>query len=325
MKKINWIPVIGTLVLIAGLVSYCPAAEKVAPPLSTSSGQAGAKANVQVKPDSNRPFELREEFINRILADIKEKDPNKAKELEALRDKDPAKFRDQMRGIMRERFEAMSGEGMDRGFGPGGMAGEQGGPGGMAGGPGGQGGPGGMEGRPGRPEEQGPGFRPFQEEREEFIKWVKDSYPDEAKKLEELKGDQDLYERQLRLLGRKYGWIYRQIKENPKLGEVLKEDMELVRERDNILRQINEAKSEADKAKLTADLEKVLSERYDLIIKRTQIEYEQLGKRIEELKKQVEESKANVEKWKSEDYKKNEVKNQVEKLLKGGPRFRWQQ
>ena len=75
--------------------------------------------------DANRPFEIPKDMIDRMLTNIKEKDPNKGKELEALRDKDPAKFREQMRGIMREHFEAMR----DRGFGPGGMAGGPGGPG----------------------------------------------------------------------------------------------------------------------------------------------------------------------------------------------------
>ncbi len=352
MKKANgfdkfakeWTLVIAVFVLTAAMVSYCTAADSTGSPQAdkapstgstsspqASSGQAGStptntKPAVAAKADANKTppeeaFEMPKEFIDRVMAGIKDRDPNKAKELEALRDKDPAKFREELGAMMRERMR-------ERGFGPGAMGGgpdgaRQGGPSDMSGGPGGPG-PGG-QGGPGRPGEQGPGFRDFQERVDEFVKWVKENYPDEAKKLEELKNDKDLYERQMRLLGRKYGWLYHQIQENPQLGAVLKEDMELVKERGDILKQINEAISDTDKARLTANLEKIVGERYDLIIKRTQIEYEQLGKRIEELKKQVEESRANVEKWKNEAYKKNEVKNQVKKLLEDGPKFRWQQ
>ena len=307
MKKGSFIPAIAVLILIAGMAICCPAEET-----------EGKMIAPQIKADANRPFEMPKDMIDKILADIKERDPNKAKELEALRDKDPAKFREELREIFHERMGTMRGDMRDRGFGPDRMAGGPGGPEGPEG-------PKGMAGRPAGPGEQPPGFRPSQEKSEEFLKWIKDSYPDEAKRLEELKGDQDLYERQLRLLGRKYGWLYRQIQENPKLGEVLKEDMELVRERGSILKRTKEAKSDAEKEKLKAELEKVISERYDLIIKRTQIEYEQLGKRIEELKKQLEISKTNVEKWKNEEYKKEKVKEQVKRLLEKGdePFPRW--
>jgi hypothetical protein len=297
MKKGTFLPAIAVLILIAGIAICCPAEET-----------KGRMLAPQIKADANRPFEMPKDMIDRILADIKERDPNKGKELEALRDKDPAKFRDQMREIIREHFEAMR----HRGFGP-----EE-----MVGGPGG---PKGMAGPPPGPGEQPPGFRPFQERSEEFLKWIKDNYPDEAKKLEDLKNDQGLYDRQLRLLGRKYGWLYEQVRENPKLGEVLKEDMELAKERDSILKRIKEAKSDAEKEKLKAELEKVVSERYDLIVKRTQIEYEQLSNKLEELKKQVEESKANVEKWKGKEFKKEQVKKQVEMLLKRPDTFpRWE-
>jgi hypothetical protein len=376
MKKGTFLPAIAALILMAGIAICCPA-----------EGTEGRKATPQIKTDANRPFEMPKDMIDKILADIKAKDPNKAKELEALRDKDPAKFREELRidalrrridpenkrnlvwrrpgdthfeiewadanrlsempkdvidrmltdikerdpnkgkelealrdkdpakfreelmGIFHERMEAMR----DRGFGPDRMAGGPEGPKGMAGPP------------PG-PGEQPPGFGPFQEKTGEFLKWVKDNYPEESKKLEDLKNDQGLYDRQLRLLGRKYGWLYERIRENPKLGEVLKEDMELAKERNSILKKIKEAKSNAEKEKLKAELEKVVSERYDLIVKRTQIEYEQLSNKLEELKKQVEESKANVKKWKDEEFKKEQVKKQVKRLLEQGdePFPRWE-
>ena len=45
----------------------------------------------------SRRFELTDEEIDRIMKDVKESDPAKAKELAKLREKDPEKFRDELR------------------------------------------------------------------------------------------------------------------------------------------------------------------------------------------------------------------------------------
>ena len=47
-------------------------------------------------------FELTEEYINQFLKELKESDPAKAKELANLREKDPEKFRDELRKSVRE-------------------------------------------------------------------------------------------------------------------------------------------------------------------------------------------------------------------------------
>jgi hypothetical protein len=49
-------------------------------------------------------FELTDEEIDRILKDLKEHSPEKAKELEQLRDKDPEKFQQELRRQAREEF-----------------------------------------------------------------------------------------------------------------------------------------------------------------------------------------------------------------------------
>ncbi|UCC97284.1 MAG: hypothetical protein JSW66_15730 [Phycisphaerales bacterium] len=49
-------------------------------------------------------FELTDEEINRILESLKERDAKKAKELAKLREKDPEKFRDELRQHAREEY-----------------------------------------------------------------------------------------------------------------------------------------------------------------------------------------------------------------------------
>jgi len=49
-------------------------------------------------------FELTDEEVSQILKDLKERSPEKAKELEELRDKDPEKFQQELRRHAREEF-----------------------------------------------------------------------------------------------------------------------------------------------------------------------------------------------------------------------------
>lgn len=51
-----------------------------------------------------RRFELTDEKIDDIMKGLKERDPAKAKELAKLREKDPEKFKAELRGVMREQF-----------------------------------------------------------------------------------------------------------------------------------------------------------------------------------------------------------------------------
>ena len=62
--------------------------------------------------------------------------------------------------------------------------------------------------------------------RNEHIEWLEQNYPDEAKKLAELREkDPGLYMRKLGLSLKKYGKIAEASRENPQLAEVLKEDL----------------------------------------------------------------------------------------------------
>ncbi|MHC4489210.1 MAG: hypothetical protein ACYSW7_08560 [Planctomycetota bacterium] len=64
----------------------------------------------------SRRFELTDEEIDRIMKSLKERDPAKAKELAELREKDPEKFRDELRrhGYGREEFGKIIRERIDK-------------------------------------------------------------------------------------------------------------------------------------------------------------------------------------------------------------------
>jgi len=250
--------------------------------------------------------------MDHILAEIKEKNPQEANELTQLRQKDPNAFRNELRNRMREQF-------MSRML-------EQKGP--QQGGPAGQ--PHAMPG-PGAPPKaghdmSGPEFmrERIQERTDEYLKCLKENYPDEATKLEQLKKDNpEQYVRALMISGKKYGRICEAVKDDPNLAKVLKQQMELKDKRAELLKQIKATTDEKQKKTLTTDLEQIVGQQFDLIVKRKQMAYEDLTKKLADLQKEVAQRKAEVEKWNGKDFKSQKVKERVTELINQPEKFEW--
>jgi hypothetical protein len=254
-------------------------------------------------------FELAPEQIERILARIRETDPQKADTLEQLREKDPDAFTTEIRNIARERF-------MERMREQRGEHGKQQ-----------------LRRRPGVPAMEGRGQdrwpemmrERFQQGGEEFMKWLKEDYPDEATKLEQLnKENPRQYTRAMGLIWRKYGPIFRASKNNPALAAVLKDQMTLREQRNELLKKIRVTTDEKQKKALTKELEGIVSQQFDLIVKRKELAYEDLNKKLEELRKEIDQRKAEVEKWKGKDFKNEQVKQRVNELVNATEKFDWE-
>lgn len=202
--------------------------------------------------------------------------PAKAAELSKLREKDPEKFKEELRktATAREHFEKVIRERMEA------------------------------------------GRRQMQAE---YTEWLEKNYPEEAKKLAELKEkDPNIYIQKFRISMDKYGRIFR-ARENPELCEILKDDLELKEKEEQLLKKIKSAGKEDEKKELTTQLQQVVGRRFDLLVRQKEIEYGRLLKRLEELKKQLEENKAEVTKWKDAKFKEENTKKRVEELIHGGP------
>jgi hypothetical protein len=257
-----------------------------------------------------RRAELTEQRIERMMGHLRENDPERAKELEELRQQDPEKFKAALRKTMRHRFGGMRRDRMgehDRpGFGPGPDR------------PGARRGPHDEDGR------FGPMMRRHRQRFGEFLEWMQENYPERAGKFEHW---------QQRGTGRgshmppgagMYMKIFEASKDNPKLAEVLKEDLDLKKQRTKLLRQVKRAQTDDQRKKLVAELKEVIGLRYDLLVRRKQLEYEQLRARLEELRKKVEESEAEVAKWKDPDYKTKNVQSRADDLVGGVEKFKWE-
>jgi hypothetical protein len=179
---------------------------------------------------------------------------------------------------------------------------------------------------PGMPESRMPGpemRKKWMAERQaEYLEWLKKNYPDEAEKLAQAKKDNsELYLKKLMLSMRKYGRIEEASIENPKLAEVLKEDLVLREKQNELVSKIKAATNENEKKELTKKLEDITSQRFDSIIKKKQIEYEQMRERLEHLQKRVQESQTEIEKWKAS--KAEKVKERMQELTSGTEKFQW--
>jgi len=242
-------------------------------------------------------FDLTDEKIEQTMNRLAETDPEKAKELKELREEDSEKFKTELRKILRERLGRRFREHRERGFGP--------------------------HGKPGKPGKPGMPSRPGMRRHAQLLDWLGENYPEEAEELAKLKDEEpELYKQKCRLSFRKYGRIAGLSKVNPRLSEVLKEDLELKQQRDALLEKLGTVSGD-EREELIAELEKVVSSRFDLIVERKQIEYEQLLKRLEKLKEKVEQSEAEVEKWKDTEFKDENIKARVGELLGQTGKFDW--
>jgi len=244
----------------------------------------------------SRGGQMPDEMVERMLEQLAERNPEKAKELKELREKDPEQFRAEFRRTMREFRQEFGGERRERSRRE--RRGEHGGP--------------------------GRGMR-MRERYAEHLEWLEKNYPEEAKKLAELQKEKpELYMKQMAISLRKYRRIQEAEKDNPKLAEVLKEDLALKGKRNRLVRKIRAEENEDEKNKMTEELEEILNERFDLILQRKQIAYEQLSEKLEKLKEEVKKSKESIEKWNDPELKDEKVKTRLKELVTGEGKFRWE-
>lgn len=255
--------------------------------------------------DEPKQWKLTDQTVERIMQRLAETDPKKAEELQKLRDKDPDEFKAELRKIQREKFAEFKRIREARDLGAKAQP------------------PFMMDDRPGR------GRRRRGEMRQRFVEYLEELekiYPEEAKKLAEMKEKQpDVYHRRVGLSYRRYGRIVEKAKDDPDLAQVLKENFELKKERNELVEKIKAASDEGKKKKLNRELEEVLSKRFDALVKWKQIEYELLLERLERLKEEIKKSKANIKKWKDDKFKEENIKAHIKELLspEKDKKFRW--
>ncbi len=163
-----------------------------------------------------------------------------------------------------------------------------------------------------------------QRRQEEFLAWLRANYPKDEEDLARVKEkDPQLYIKTCERLLDQYGRIFEADSSNPELGAVLKEDLDLKRQRNDLLRRLRHEQSNAKKQEIETELEEIVARRYDLIVRRKEIAYEQLQRKLEDLQRQIKDSKDEIVKWQDLGLKQENVRRRIEALTEGQMRFRW--
>ena len=228
-------------------------------------------------------FDLTNEEIDRILKDLKERSPEKAKELEQMREKDPEKFQQELRRHASDEFGKVVRERMEKRM------------------------------------EQWRQQR--QTEFVEWLQKSLPNEAEELAKLKDR--DTDLYGKKYDQTWRDYGRIFEESRRSPESAQILLEDLKLQKKTEELSAKIKASMNEMGKKTLRSELEEVVGLRYDLIVRKKQIAYEWLLKRLEELQNHVKESRAELSIWQDPKTKAENVKERVEYLLEGKKGFNW--
>ena len=241
--------------------------------------------------DTNPPMgDIRSDRrIDAFLDRIEQDNPQRAEELRKLRKEDPDKFQQALREEMQKYRPADRPRSQDS------MAGPRGpmGPGGPR-----QEGPNAMQGPegPGGDAPRNRWLEHLQRRHDEFIEWLQKNNPELATELAQLKDkDQNEYFARVMDARRQYDPILRAERDNPELASVLKEDMALQKQREELLREIRGAEGEK-RDQLFKDLEALVSQRFDLIIRKKTLQYQELEERLKRLQVELEKRQTEVQK-----------------------------
>ena len=156
----------------------------------------------------------------------------------------------------------------------------------------------------------------------ELMTWLEKNEPQEANDLTALKEKEPLaYMRKMAINARKYRQIIETETTNPALAEVLKKDLKLKQQRNELLEKLKTATDEKQKATLTAELKEVVSQRFDMIVQKKQLQYEELKKKLEELQNSVNKSQTELDKFKNN--KEEQVNKYLESIVNQSEQFIW--
>jgi hypothetical protein len=271
-------------------------------------GQAEPPAAPSPESPDRPRFMLSDDYIADLLEKIKQNDPNEAARLEKLQQEDPRQFRLEIRRITWEQMKSERQSRLERPVLPEGP-----------------------EGSDAMRNTRNPGriFNARDRAREqlgemeqELISWLEKNEPDKAKELAELKENNPLaYMKIIAIETKKYREIIEAEKTNPALAEILKKDLALKQQRDQLLEKIRGATDEKEKQQLAEQLKQVVSERFDLIVQKKQFKYEDLKKKLEELQQRVNRSQTELENFKNK--KEEHIKTYIEKLISQAEQFDW--
>jgi hypothetical protein len=264
--------------------------------------------------DNNRPGGERMggggRFVEKVLDDIRAKDPNEAARLEKLREENPQQFHREIRAIaIKDMPMSKPGMGLEHQ----GRGREE-----MGNMPGEMPPPPDMPGMPGMER----GRERLRAMEGELMTWLQKNEPAEANSLTALKEkDPQAYMRKIAIDMKKYRQIMEVEDTNPALAEVLKKELKLKQQRNDLLEKFKAATDDKQKKTIKAELKDVVSQTFDVKLQKKQIKYDELKQKLEELQKNVNKSQTDLEKFKND--KDAQVDKYLESIISQSEQFDW--
>lgn len=162
----------------------------------------------------------------------------------------------------------------------------------------------------------------LEKKHEAFFAWLEENYPHKANELKEVGNNRPgEFGQRISEIIETYEPIQKADKNSPELAKVLREDLKLQEQRDDILRKLRNAKSKEEQDTLLGELNGVVAARFDAIIQKKQIEYDFTRKRLEWVNKRLQQHGEELQKLKDE--KDQNVQNRMKELTDGKIKMDW--
>ncbi len=161
----------------------------------------------------------------------------------------------------------------------------------------------------------------LEERQVDFMGWLQENFPDKANEILAYKNETpEKFAEKVNEAMTVYEPIQRADRYSPELASVLRKDLELQDQRDDMIRQIGQA-AEADRPALIGRLREIVSERFDNIIRKKQMIYDHLRSRLERLEERLEEQAKELEQLKAD--KEKSVEERMKELIEQHEKTNW--
>lgn len=155
----------------------------------------------------------------------------------------------------------------------------------------------------------------------EFIEWLQENYANIAEGLLANRDKKpEEFVQQLTEVMAVYEPIQRADRYSPELAAVLRKDLELQDQRDQMICEIGRA-AEQDRPALINRLREIVAARFDNIIQKKQLIYDHLRKRLEILQEKLEEQAKELEQLKAD--KEKSVEQRMKELIEQNEKINW--
>lgn len=242
----------------------------------------------EVSFESEQDIDLTDPRILRLLEEIRQSDPQKAEQMEKLRHSDPGQFAEMIRVEIRNALKPKAA--------PNDTSGSD-------------------TEKPSEWREQ------LQKRHENFMEWFSREYAADHGELVKVRdADPEKYVQRVMDMMTIYEPIQRAQRYNPPLADVMKQDIELQKQRDALLLQIRKAVAE-EQPRLLKELETLVGARFDIIVQKKELQYESLRKRLDKLAVQLDQQALELENLKKN--KAQTVEDHIRELMSRTETISW--